>query len=129
MPDHLRFRRIPIALLFLLFLATALVLLVAALKPNALALVTAAYKLHVLTAAALVGWWLDHVLLFPYARPASYLVQDWRFHSRAGVTGLEGKQEIPHHPVQRGSKTLFMVASIRRAIVVAATIIAAALVL
>lgn len=89
------FNRLPIALFFLAVLAVVSAVFVFALKPTAVVL--AVYKLHVLTAAALVAWWLDHVLLFPYARPAGYLaVNDWR---DGPVTSRSG---IPDFPVHSG---------------------------
>lgn len=123
MPDLPFLKRFPLALLILLALAVAAVLVVAALKPTAA--LTSLYKLHVLAAAGLLGWWLDHVLLFPYARPAGYLaVVDWRL----GRVDAE-QPGLPAFPVLTSYHTLFAVACIRRALVVVGAMIAASLVL
>lgn len=117
-------RRIPIALLALLAVAVFAALFVASFKPDAV--LNAAYKFHVLAAAGLLGWWLDHIVLFPYARPAGYLaVVDWR----AGPVCDGQSPSIPDFPVLLEYRLLFAVACIRRALVVGMAMLAAALVL
>lgn len=114
-------QRFPLALLLLLVVAICTAVLLASYKPTVL--LNAAYKLHVLTAAGLVGWWLDHVLLFPYARPAGYLQHhDWR---RGPITS----DSLPHFPVISGCGGLFIAACCRRAVVVGLAMLAASLVL
>lgn len=139
MPDLPFLKRFPLALLILLALAVAAVLVVAALKPTAA--LTSLYKLHVLAAAGLLGWWLDHVLLFPYARPAGYLTYDWRLRmqhladdpqrlaAERAAFEKQGWHPAPHFPVLRGHSELFIAACIRRALVVVGAMIAASLVL
>lgn len=118
------FRRIPIALLFLLALAVISGLFVAKLRPSAIPM--AAYKLHVLTFAGLIGWWMDHVLLFPYARPSGYLERDWR---APKWIDPNSQRQRPVFPVLEGARFLFAAANYRRALVVVGFVIAAALVL
>ncbi len=117
------FQRFPVALLFLLTIALVACALVVLAKP--VAVLSVAHKIGVLAMAALIGWWLDHVVLFPYARPAGYLaVPDWRAGGlSSAVAGA------PRFPVVAGYFWLFAIACGRRALLVGLSMIAAALVL
>lgn len=130
-------QRIPIALLFLLTLALLACGVVAWEKPTAA--LNVGYKIGVLALASLYGWWLDHVLLAPYARPAGYLAADWR--ERRGRLSWDFRQkekqalqialadQVSDFPILQGHSKLFIAANQRRAFVVVGTMIAAALVL
>lgn len=119
-------QRFPLALLIWVGLAVALTLFMASEKP--VAVLNSLYKVHVLLAAGLLGWWLDHVVLFPYARPAGYLKWDWRDGPAANPPGMCRKVE-PDFSVFDGYRLLFAVACIRRALVVGLIALAAALVI
>lgn len=126
MPRPSFFQRIPIALIIWAGLAIALTLFMASVKP--VAVLNSLYKVHVLLAAGLLGWWLDHVVLFPYARPAGYLKWDWRDGAADVPPGMCRKIE-PDFGVFDGYRLLFAVACVRRALVVGLIALAAALVI
>ena len=100
-----------------ILLATALLALIALVSPVQLPVV--AYKAALITLAAVLGYWLDRVL-FPYARPDSYLFRDWRH----GTDEPEGDVDFPvAKPEYIGA---FCVAQIRRAIIVGSVVIGVA---
>ncbi|VFR34663.1 Putative inner membrane protein [plant metagenome] len=78
-----------------------------------------AYKMSLVLLAGVAGYWLDRTL-FPYARPADFLVQDWRCGPWKGPARV-------HHPVADGYELVFAAAMLRRAVVVAAVVLAVAL--
>lgn len=84
----------------------------------------ALYKLTLITLAALAGYWIDR-LIFPYARPDSYLVYDWREHRKTlpehGDNGNVDYLVVPdHHHV-------FAAAMLRRALIMIAIVLGVAL--
>lgn len=98
------------------FLVLALILIgfIAAVSPVQLPVVV--YKLSLISLAAVAGYWLDRAL-FPYARPDIYLVSNWRC----------GPCTLPiRYPVVPEYKYEFMVACLRRAVIVLAVIIGVA---
>ena len=80
-----------------------------------------AYKLALVFLAAIVGMVFDF-LAFPYALPSSYLDKDWR--KDPDATGEDGK---PDFPVAAGCLPAFCAALLRRAVIIAAFVIAVAL--
>ena len=121
------FQRIPLALIIWATLAIVLTLFMASVKP--VAVLNSLYKVHVLLAAGLLGWWLDHVVLFPYARPAGYLKWDWRDGAAPRAPGRDVYRTEPDFGVFDGYRILFAVACMRRALVVGLIALAAALVI
>ncbi len=77
------------------------------------------YKLALITLSACVGFWLDRSF-FPYARPDGYLVGNW--HDSTGLVIGDA-----NHPVVSGYTMVFAIAMIRRALIIAATVIGFAL--
>ena len=118
-------QRVPLALIIWAALAIVLTLFMGSVKP--VAVLNSLYKVHVLLAAGLLGWWLDHVVLFPYARPAGYLKWDWRTGAESCPPGTY--RTAPDFDVFDGYRILFAVACIRRALVVGLIALAAALVI
>lgn len=94
-------------------LAIALVVAIGLVSPIQLPVVL--YKVALVALAAVLGYWLDRVL-FPYARPDSYLIFDWRY----GSTEPEGKADFP---VVFDHKMPFCAAMLRRAVIVCAVIV------
>lgn len=80
-----------------------------------------AYKLALAVVAAIVGMAFDF-LAFPYALPSGYLVRDWR--QNPDATGEDGK---PDFPVVNGYYRVFSAAMLRRALIIAAFVLAVAL--
>lgn len=80
-----------------------------------------AYKLALAVMAAIVGMAFDF-LAFPYALPSGYLVRDWR--KDPDATGDDGK---PDFPVVNGYYRVFSAAMLRRALIIAAFVLAVAL--
>lgn len=80
------------------------------------------YKAAVVTFAAVLGYWIDRAI-FPYSRPDSYLVHDWRkIHvPEYGEPGLED------YPVIDKYRHLFAATQIRRALIIVAVVIGVAL--
>jgi hypothetical protein len=116
-PDHIpAHRRLPRLTTFLL-LAAALLGLIAALSPVQLPVV--AYKLSLISLAAVVGYWLDRTL-FPYARPGDYLVRDWR-------CGSCIDHSVVDYPIIQEYRWAFIAACLRRAIIVAGVVVGVAL--
>jgi hypothetical protein len=79
----------------------------------------AIYKLSLISLAAVCAYWIDRAL-FPYARPDGYLVRDWRCGSCVGTHRVD-------YPIADGYETPFMLSTIRRAVIVAAVVLAVAL--
>lgn len=80
-----------------------------------------AYKLALVVIAGLVGMVFDF-LAFPYALPSGYLDRDWRKDPTA--SGDDGE---PDYPIASGYLSPFCVSLIRRALIIAAFVIAVAL--
>nr|WP_066134855.1 putative holin [Bordetella ansorpii] len=76
------------------------------------------YKISLITLAAVLAYWLDRAF-FPYARPDGYLVRDWREGNCCGTHRVD-------YPIADGYETAFVAATIRRAIIALAVIIAVA---
>ncbi|GAA5784684.1 putative holin [Chitiniphilus shinanonensis] len=79
----------------------------------------ALYKLTLVAVAVVLAYWLDRAL-FPYARPDSYLKYDWRY-------GTDEPQGAADFEVVDGYQQVFAAAQLRRAVVVAAVVLAVAL--
>ena len=77
------------------------------------------YKLTLISLAAVIGYWLDRSL-FPYARPDGYLKLRWKGRP-------EGDDYRVDHPVVDGYQRVFATAMLRRAIIVAAVMLAVAM--
>lgn len=60
-----------------LFIILAVILLAAIYVVSPAQLPVVLYKVSLIALAGVLGYWLDRVL-FPYARPDSYLTYDWR---------------------------------------------------
>ncbi|MFT0531619.1 putative holin [Castellaniella hirudinis] len=114
LPVHRRFPRMTTFIL----LAVVLLLAIAAISPVQLPVV--AYKLSLISLAAVVAYWLDRAL-FPYARPDGYLVKDWR----CGPCG----PNVSHvdFPIVTEYMNVFIWACLRRAIIVAGVVTGVAL--
>ena len=80
-----------------------------------------AYKLALVIVAAIAGMVFDF-LAFPYALPSGYLYRDWR--ENPDATGADGK---PDFPVAVGYLRPFCAALLRRAVIIAAFVLAVAL--
>jgi len=102
-----------------LWLLAALVLLgvIAFVSPVQLPVVL--YKAALISLAAVMGYWLDRAL-FPYARPDSYLVRDWRH-------GTDQAQGEVDYPIVMDYAKVYCVAMLRRAVVVGAVIVGVAM--
>lgn len=109
-------RRLPRLSAFIV-LAVALIGLIFALSPVQLPVV--AYKLSLISLAAVVAYWLDRAL-FPYARPDGYLVQDWRCGACVGHSPVD-------YPIVQEYRWAFIGACLRRAVIVAGVVIGVAL--
>lgn len=96
-----------------LVLAVLLLAVIAVVSPQQLTVVL--YKASLIALAAVLGYWLDRVL-FPYARPDSYLWRDWR----KGTDEPEGDVDYP--VASEDYMPAFCVAQLRRAIVVGAVV-------
>lgn len=80
-----------------------------------------AYKLALVCVAAIAGLVFDF-LAFPYALPSSYLDRDWR--DDPDAAGDDGQ---PDFPVAEGYHGPFCAALTRRALIIAAFVVAVAL--
>lgn len=80
-----------------------------------------AYKLALVMVAAIAGMVFDF-LAFPYALPSGYLDRDWR--ENPDATGADGK---PDFPIATGYFRPFCAALLRRAVIIAAFVVAVAL--
>lgn len=78
------------------------------------------YKLGLAVLAALVGVFFDFAL-FPFATPRSYLEVDWIHDPDADYEGSAD------YPLAEGYEGVFNVASIRRAVIVAAFVLGVSL--
>lgn len=103
------------------FLVAALVLLLTVAATAWHQLPVVIYKLALVSLAAVVGYWLDRAL-FPYARPDSFLVNDWRI-TPVSETGSLGAVD---YPIVGGYQAIYAAAMYRRAIIVAAVVIGTA---
>ena len=77
------------------------------------------YKLTLISLAAVIGYWLDRSL-FPYARPDGSLKLRWKGRPEAADYKVD-------HPVVDGYQRVFATAMLRRAIIVAAVMLAVAM--
>ena len=102
-----------------LWLIAAAVLLVVIALVSPVQLPVVLYKAALIALAAVLGYWLDRAL-FPYARPDSYLQQDWRLGTVEPVDDAD-------YPVCERYGREFCVAQIRRAIIVGAVVIGVAM--
>ena len=102
-----------------LFLLVAVLLLavIVSVYPERLSVVV--YKAALIALAAVIGYWLDRVL-FPYARPDSFLWRDWR----KGTDEPEGDVDYPVANIEY--MAAYCVAQIRRALIVGAVVIGVA---
>lgn len=112
-PVFLRFPR----LTSFIVLALLLIVLIAAVSPVQLPVV--AYKLSLISLAAVVAYWLDRAL-FPYARPDGYLVRDWRCGACTGTNPVD-------FPIVQEYRLAFSLACLRRALIVMGVVIGVAL--
>ncbi|MDO8180173.1 MAG: putative holin [Undibacterium sp.] len=101
-----------------LIFALAMSVLIFALAPNQIPV--SLYKINLIALAGVVGYWLDRSL-FPYARPDSFIAED-EIAADIDDSGLIFDLE---NFVQ--NDLLFVAAQIRRAIIVAASMIAVGL--
>lgn len=112
-----------------LAVAALLVIAIAIVAPVQLPIVL--YKACLVALAVVLGYWADRAL-FPYARPDGYLKDDWRH-------GIQSIVEMPPErgegrtwydgvdfPVEDGYHQAFAAAMLRRALIVAAIVIAIA---
>ncbi len=81
------------------------------------------YKATLLCVAGAAGYLLDR-LAFPYARPDSYLDWPWREREAEGFQSL-----YANHSIVKGYKKVFIACLIRRAIIMAACMLALGLAL
>jgi hypothetical protein len=77
------------------------------------------YKLSLVAMAAVAGYWIDRAL-FPYSRPDGYLACEWR----GSGTAPDGQVDFP---LVSAYHRVFAAALLRRAIIVAATMLAVGL--
>ena len=103
----------------ILWLAVAVLLLAVIAVVSPVQLPVVLYKTALIALAAVLGYWLDRAL-FPYARPDSYLEQDWRLGTHEPVDDAD-------YPVCTKYSREFCVAQIRRAIIVGAVVIGVAM--
>lgn len=78
------------------------------------------YKLALVTVAAILGVFFDSAV-FPFANPASYLEDDWQKHPDANNFC------DADYPIVSGYKKVFVGASLRRAMIIAAFVLAVSL--
>lgn len=81
--------------------------------------VTVLYKITMVLAATVAAYWIDR-WLFPYARPEGYLRQEWRNRIDSGTW----PDNIEDFPVVASSRILFVVACVRRSVLMAAAMLA-----
>ena len=110
------YRRLP-RLSTWLIIATLLIVVIGLVSPQQVPVVV--YKLSLVSLAGVIAYWIDRSL-FPYGRPDGYLVRDWRCGACIGTHRVD-------HPIAEGYERPFMVATLRRAVIVAAVIVAVAL--
>ena len=102
-----------------LWLIAAVLLLVVIFFVSPVQLPVVLYKAALIALAAVLGYWLDRAIS-PYARPDSYLEQDWRLGTLEPVDDAD-------YPVCERYRLEFCVAQLRRAIIVGAVVIGVAL--
>lgn len=73
------------------------------------------YKFSLVIGAALLGYWIDRAL-FPYARPDGYLKDFWQKGSEEPIGNVD-------YEVVEQYNRVFAAAMIRRAIIIAATVL------
>ncbi len=98
-------------------LATVLLALIAVVSPVQLPVVL--YKVALIALAAVLGYWLDRAL-FPYARPDSFLIRDWRY-------GTEAPEGAADFPVVGDHMRAYCTAMMRRAVIVGSVIVGVAM--
>jgi len=91
-----------------------LVVLVVLIAPHQLPV--SLYKLSLVALAGVAGYYLDRSM-FPYARPDGYLCVDWR-------RGTLEPEYAADYEVVHGCELAFVAAMLRRAVIVAAAMIA-----
>ncbi len=97
-----------------LVISLVLTIFIAATAPQQLPV--SLYKLSLITSAAWVAYWIDRSL-FPYARPDAFLDQPFSV----------GGPYCPQKTVKPEQQLAFCLAQLRRAIIIAAAMIAVAL--
>ena len=110
-----------------LLAALALALLVWLMAPQQLPV--SLYKLSLVAMAAVAGYWIDRGL-FPYARPDEFLAGDADAQDAPPVTGLEPAAPDECAPCLAAGDAqplLLAAAMLRRAVIVAATMLAVGL--
>ena len=107
--------------LLAIFIVSGLVLLAGLVFLSPYKVPVVAYKLALVIVAAIAGMAFDF-LAFPYALPSSYLDKDWR--TDPDATGEDGK---PDFPIAIGYFRPFCAALLRRAVIIAAFVMAVAL--
>jgi len=75
-----------------------------------------AYKLTLIALAGVGGYWLDR-WAFPYSRPDGFLARPWR--ERLGFFA-----DAPDNPVAQGCERFYIAAQLRRAAIMAASMLA-----
>ena len=108
--------RAPRTSLFLL-VAVLLLAVIVSVYPERLSVVV--YKAALIALAAVIGYWLDRVL-FPYARPDSFLWRDWR----KGTDEPEGEVDYPL--ASTDYMAAYCAAQLRRALVVGGVVLGVA---
>jgi len=100
-----------------LVISVLLLVVVAVLYPQQLGV--SLYKLSLVSMAGVIGYWLDRSL-FPYARPDGYLAHA----TENRYTPHQGDHEDADYRVNAGFHLVFAAAMLRRAIIVAAAMLA-----
>jgi hypothetical protein len=120
----IRIRRIALdprlQLPFLGLLALFLQVVIAFLSPAQSPVVL--YKLALAVIAAVLAVFCD-VAVFPFARPDSYLEKDWRY-NLPSESGTDGQ---PDFPIIEDCEGPFCTACLRRAVIIAAFVLAVSL--
>lgn len=104
-------------MLWCAFIALLFLLAVGCIAPQQLPVIL--YKASLILLAAFTGYWIDR-WAFPYARPDSYLVSDWR--RQRGFVPCDANA-----PIARGYARIFAAALVRRAIIMGAAMLAVGL--
>lgn len=100
------------------FVAAVLVLVASVLLVSPIQLPVILYKLALALVAGVIALAFDY-LFFPYSVPSGYLSKDWR--EDPDATGDDGE---PDYPVCDGYTLAFCAALMRRALIVAAFVVA-----
>jgi len=100
-----------------LVISVLLLIVVALLYPQQLGV--SLYKLSLVSMAGVIGYWLDRAL-FPYARPDGYLAHDPRNRHNPHPGDIEGAD----YRINNGYHVVFAAAMLRRALIVAAAMLA-----